>query len=652
MRFSLLLLPLLAGALSAAIHTVEIVERTDVENGKTFGKAGAYERLAMRARFRLDPRLPANRLIADLRHAPVNEHGMVEFTADAYVLKPRDPSLGNGTALFEVSNRGGRGLLSTFANSKGKDDPGDGLLFEQGYTLVWVAWQFDVPERKGLLTLQAPPALGVTGMVRSEAVITDRTGTIQVADRGHVPYAAADRNEPAAKLLVRQFADSPRTEIPRKQWRFTAGDTVALDGGFQPGKRYEVIYTAKDPAVAGVGFAAVRDFISFLKYGGGLPTAVLGEQSRHIKRSIGWGSSQSGRFLREFLYQGFNADENGRRVFDGLMPHIAGGGRGSFHHRFAQPSRLGPWYTTDIFPFRDLTDTDAVTGRTDGLLRIATGTATVPKIFFTNTSNEYWRLSASLTHTSLDGASDAPLAPTTRIYYLTGTQHGAGSWPPSKPNDLLYASNPNNYRPILRALLTAMNEWVTNGTEPPPSQYPANTPDQLAEPENVRFPKLPGFVSPNRVWHAQRLDFGPHYWMDGIISFEPAKVVGAPFPIKVPQVDVDGNEVAGIRNPVHAVPLGTYAGWNIRRDAPESGREIAGLTGSYLPFPATRAEREHTGDPRASIEERYASRAEYLDRVTGAARKLAAGRYLLEADVAEIRDRAAAEWDTLTGAKH
>ncbi len=642
---------MLAAALCAAVHTVEIVDRSDMEGGKSFGAAGAYEKLAMRARFQLDPRLPANRLITDLQYAPVNEAGMVEFTADAYVIKPRDPAKGNGTALFEVSNRGGRGLLSTFDNANGKDDPGDGLLLEQGYTLVWVAWQFDVRGGNGLLTLQAPVARGVQGLVRSEAVITDRTGTISVADRNHTPYDAADLNEPGAKLFVRQFADSPRTEIPRKQWRFVDAGTLAVDGGFEPGRRYEVIYTSKDPAVAGVGFAAVRDFISFLKHGGGSTTAVLGDQYRHIKRSIGWGSSQSGRFLREFLYQGFNADEQGRPVFDGLMPHIAGGGRGSFHHRFAQPSRLGPWYTTDIFPFRDLSDTDTATGRSDGLLRIAGGTNTVPRVFYTNTSNEYWRLSASLTHTTLDGKADAELAPTTRIYYLTGTQHGAGSWPPATRKDLFHATNPNNYRPILRALLTAMNEWITSGKEPPPSRYPANRADQLTAPEEVRFPRIPGFVAPNRVWHGQRLDFGPEYLSRGVIAFEPAKVVGSPFPIKVPQVDADGNEVAGIRNPVQQVALGTYAGWNVFRDAPESGREIAGLIGSYIPFPVTRAERERTGDPRKSIEERYASREAYLDRVTAAAKKLVAERYLLEMDVAPIRERAAAEWDTLTGGK-
>ena len=575
----LLLTPLLASALAAAVHTVEITGRSDVEGGKPFSTAGPYERLVLRAHFKVDPRLPANRLITDLQYAPVNLDGLVEFSADAYVLRPRDPAKGNGTALFEVSNRGGRGLLSTFSYGKGKDDPGDGLLFEQGYTLVWVAWQFDVPVGKDLLTLSVPAARGVKGLVRSEAVITDQTGTVSVADRGHVPYPAADLEDPQAKLFIRDFADGPRIEIPRKQWKFADAVTVALDGAFQVGKRYEVVYTAQEPAVAGLGFAAIRDFISYLKHDGG-------DQGGRIKRSIGWGSSQSGRFLRDFLYQGFNADEQGRRVFDGLIPHIAGGGRGSFHHRFAQPSRLAPWYTTDIFPFRDLNDTDPVTGVSDGLLRVAAGTGTVPKIFYTNTSNEYWRISASLLHTTMDGAAEAPVAPNTRIYYLTGAQHGPGSWPPGKQSGLLYSTNPNDYRPILRALLTAMNEWIATGKEPPPSRYPANTPAQLAPPGEIRFPAIPAFVSPNQIWRAQRLDFGPDYRTAGVIAFEPPRIAGPPFTVKVPQVDADGNEVAGVRNPVQSVPLGTYMGWNIDRSAPAAHREMAGLTGSYIPFPA------------------------------------------------------------------
>lgn len=649
MRVPALLLMTTALSLSAAIQTVEIVERTDVEGGKAFGKAGAYERLLMRARFEVDPRLPANRLITDLQHAPRNDRGLVEFSADAYVLKPRDPALGNGTVLFEVSNRGGRGMLSTFGYAKGsQDESGDGSLFEQGYTLAWVAWQFDVPTGKGLLTLAVPAARGVTGLVRSEAVITDKTGTFGVADRGHLPYPVADVNEAGARLLVRDFADGPRSEVPRTKWRFSDATTVAMESGFEVGKRYEVVYTAKDPAVAALGFAAVRDFISFLKYGGGSTTAVLGDQARHLKRSIGWGSSQSGRFLRDFLYQGFNADEKGRKVFDGLMPHIAGGARGSFHHRFAQPSRLGPFYTTDLFPFRDLDDTDASTGVTDGLLRIAEGTNTVPKIFYTNTSNEYWRISASLLHTSQDGSAEAELAPATRIYYLTGTQHGAGSWPPPKQPDLAYASNPNDYRPILRALLAAMNEWITSGKEPPPSRYPANTSEQLAAPDAVRFPKIPNFIAPNRVWRAQRLDFGPHYAAAGVITNEPAKIAGPPFAIKVPQVNADGNEVAGVRNPVQAVPLGTYTGWNLQTLASKDPREIAGLTGSYIPFARTRADREKAGDARLSIAERYKSREDYLGKLTAAARTLVTERYLLEADVERIRARGAAEWDSLT----
>lgn len=621
---------LAASVAPAAVQKIEVIDRSAVGN---------HERLVLRAHYKVDPRVPANRIITDLPYARTNKEGLVEFSADAVVLKPRDAAKSNGTVLFEVSNRGGRAMLGTFNYGKGKDDPGDGLLLERGFTLAWVAWQFDVPEGKELLTLAVPKTRGVRGLVRSEAVITDRVGVFNVADGAHVPYPAADARDPQAKLFVRDFADSPRMEIPRDQWRFTDLVTVQLDGGFQVNKRYEVVYTSQDPSMSALGFAAIRDFISHLKHDNALGAGV--------KRSIAWGSSQSGRFLREFVYQGYNADEQGRRVFDGMMPHIAGAARGSFHHRFAQPSRLGPWYTTDIFPFRDLTDTDPVTHVTDGLLRVATASNTVPKIFYTNTSNEYWRISASLIHTTLDASADAPLAPTTRIYYLTGTQHGAGSWPPVKQPGMLNASNTNDYRPILRALVVAMNEWITTGKEPPPSRYPRNTPDQLAAPDSLRFPSIDGFAVPNRLWHAQRLDFGPDFRTAGVIAFEPPKVMGEPYPIKVPQIDADGNEVAGVRNPVHAVPLGTYAGWNINTNVPGTAHEIAGLVGSYIPFAATRAGRERTHDSRLSIEERYASRTAYVDKVKSAAKKMVTERYLLEADVARILERAGAEWDAL-----
>jgi hypothetical protein len=624
---------LLAASAQAALTDMHIIERSDVEGGQ------GYERIVAKAYFAVDPRLPANRLINDLRHAPVNAKGLVEFSADIHVLKPRDPARGNGTLLFEVSNRGGMGL--------GMFHGDDGLLLKSGYTIAWVGWQFDLPEKPGLLRLMAPAARGVSGPVRAVEVVTKAVATISAADRSHVPYAPADPNSPDYRMLVRNYGDGERRTIPRNKWRFVDGGTVTLDGGFEAGKIYEVAYTSKDPAIAGLGPAAIRDFVSFLKYGGGGPTTVLGDQRRFLKRALGFGSSQSGRFLRTYLYNGFNADERGRIVFDGLMPHIAGGARGSFVHRFAQPSRGGPYLHSDLFPFLDPDDTDPVTDTTDGILRIAAGTNTVPKIFYTNTANEYWRSSASLIHTTIDGKRDAGLAPTTRIYFLTGCQHGSGNWPPAKNPDMLYPVNTLDYGPIMRALLVAMNDWITSGKEPPASRYPLNASEQLVAPREMRFPRIPGFKTPAHVWQARRLDYGPNYRFAGLLAFDPPKIVGDPFPVKLPQVDADGNETGGIRNPILAVPLGTHLGWNLAAVAPHPDTEMANLTGSYIAFARTRAEREHSGDARLSIEERYRNREDYLSRLTEAAEKLVAERYLLAGDVMKIQKRGLAEWDTL-----
>ncbi|MBM3734696.1 MAG: hypothetical protein FJW39_02830 [Acidobacteria bacterium] len=645
MRTLFALLTLTAHA-AAALVDMHVVERTDLAMGKSFSTAGPYEQIRAKAWFAVDPALPANRIITDLRYAPRNAEGRVEFSADVHVIKPRDPAKGNGTLLFEVSNRGGMGLMRLFNYGSNTDDgAGDGLLLNQGFTLAWAAWQFDVPEGGGKLTLRVPVARGVSGHVRSQDAITTRTASLGVADRGHVPYAASNTEDPAHQLYSRDYGAGPRTLVPRNRWRFTDSTNVTLEGGFLPGKIYEVVYTSQDPAVAGLGPAAIRDFVSFLKHGGGRPTTLLGDQRRFLKRAIAFGSSQSGRFLRTYLYQGFNGDEHGRIVFDGMMPHIAGAARGRFTHRFAQPSRGGTQLHSDLFPFRDLGDTDPRTGEYDALLRIASGTNTVPKIMYTNTSNEYWRSSSSLIHTSLDGSADAQLPPTTRIYLLSGCQHGAGSWPPAPNRDLVFRGNTNDYRPILRALILALNSWVASGKEPPPSRYPSVEAGQLSAPDRMAFPKIPGVSLPARIWQARRLDYGPDYTSLGIIALEPPKITGEPYGARLPSVDADGNETSGVRNPVVAVPMGTHLGWNLIARAAGPETEIANLTGGYIPFARTRRERERAGDSRLSIEERYRSREDYLARLTAYAQELVAGGYLLEQDVARIQQRGAAEWD-------
>lgn len=648
-----ILLACAPGLALAGLLRIEVSERSDVLDGRSFGPTGPYERIIGKAYFAVDPSLPANKIITDVDKAPRNDKGLVEFSSDIYVLKPRDPARGNGAVLYEVSNRGRKGMLTMFNRAAASLDPrsesefGDGLLMQQGYTLVWLGWQFDPPQEPHLMRLYTPVIQGLAGVVRAEFVPDTRETSHSVADRNHIPYPVANPEDPKLTLTVRDRADGQRRPVPRSQWSIEQGTRIVMPSGFEPGKIYELVYTAQNPPLVGLGPAAIRDLISFLKYGGNSVT-VLGDQSRYMKRAYGFGVSQSGRFLRTFLYYGFNRDEKERKVFDGLMVHVAGAGRGSFNHRFAQPSRDGhpfmnTFYPTDIFPFTDLEQTDPETGLTDGILTHATPPQFRPKIFYTNSSYEYWGRSASLIHTTLDGKADAPIPPTTRIYLFAGAQHGPAGFPPSR-NRTQNLANPNQFTLAMRALLAALNRWVKDGTEPPPSLYPRIADDNLVSVQALQFPKIPGIAVPSRPQKAYRVDYGPEFRTAGIVTFEPPRV-GSAFPTLVPQVDQDGNETSGIRMPDIQVPLATYTGWNLR--APEIGAsdELFSMVGSFIPFPRTKAEREKTGDPRLSIEERYASKKEYLEKLGAAARMLADRGYFLEKDVAAVLERGSAQWD-------
>lgn len=646
----------------AAVQSIHVLERSDVAGGHSFGAAGPYERIRAKVNFAVDPTKPANAIVADIALAPRNAQGLVEFASDLYVLKPTDPSKGNGTILFDVSNRGGKGLLSMFSWAAASRDPramsdfGDGSLLAQGYTLVWLGWQFDVAEEADLLRLYAPVATNngapITGLVRGEFIAeTAGVQSFPLGSRNMLGYPVAAGTEESAQLTVRDLCTSARRPVPRDQWRFARLDNgketpdatqVYLPAGLEPGKLYEVIYTSKDPVVAGLGMAAVRDFMSYLKYGGQAASLnVLGDQRRFLKRAVGFGSSQSGRWLRNFLYDGFNADEAGKQVFDGVWAHVAGGGRGSFNHRFAQPSRDGQplgncLYPVDMFPFSDETQSEGEM-LSGGLLAKATAAKVVPKIFYTNSSYEYWGRVASLIHTSPDGRRDTGLGAQSRAYFMTGTSHGAGSFPPPR-GPALNQSNGNNYRWIMRGLLARMNAWVTSGAEPPATQTPLVAKDSLVAVGALHWPKIPGTRLPQHPKLAYRGDF-----------YVVPPRVGPAFPTLLPQVDADGNETTGIRAPMMQAPLATYTGWNLRKPSQGSPDELYSMVGSTFLFPKTKAARAKAKDPRPSIEERYKGRADYLARYEAAARELAASGYLLESDVAALVGEGAKQWDTVMG---
>lgn len=649
----------------AKVLRVEVTSRTPVLEGRAFGLAGAFEQCVGKVYFAVNPRNPANRLITDIDKGPLNDSGEVEFSSDFFMIKPANPNRGNRTVLYEVSNRGGKSMLSFFNFASGNRNPkqeahfGDGFLLNEGHTLLWVGWQFDPPLREGLMRLYPPTATKngnpIRGLVRSDFVVTERELSHSLADRSHIPYLAVDPDAPGTQLTVRDSAESPRQIIPRSEWRFARSEngspvpdtgSVFREGGFTPGKIYEVVYLSENPPLVGLGPAAVRDMISFLKYNTG--DTSLGS-SETIERAIGFGISQSGRFLRTFLYYGFNEDENHRKVFDGMLSHVAGGGRGSFNHRFAQPSRdahpfMNFFYPTDIFPFTDIEQFDPETGITDGIMK-RQKPEFLPKIFYTNSSYEYWGRAASLIHTSVDGEKDAVIPDNSRVYLFSGTQHGPSRFPPTQSVGQ-QLSNPMDFRWSMRALLGSMNRWVHENTTPPPSRYPRIDDGSLVSAESLEFPIIPGVRYSSRLHKAYRVNYGPEFRTKGIVTLEPPEI-GSAFPMKVPAVDSDGNEIAGIKMPELSAPLATYTGWNLFNSRSGPSNEISSMAGSFIPFPRTETERATRKDPRKSISARYQSRAEYVGRIASEAVKLINDGLLLGADMPKIVENASRHWDYL-----
>lgn len=660
----LLLAGLVAAPASAEVVRIEVQSRSDLVGGETFGAAGPYEKLSGKIFFAVDPALPANRIVTDLDKAPRNAAGKVEFSSDFFLIKPKRIERGNGAVLYEVSNRGGKGMLGFFNHATGSVDPssaaemGDGFLMRQGFTLLWVGWQFDTPHRPGLVRVYPPTASEngrpIRGLVRSDFVVTEREADHSLADRDHTAYAVVDPDSPDNVLTVRDSVEGPRRIVPRNQWSFARADggtTVAdltrvyMATKFEPGKIYEVVYTAQDPPLVGLGPAAIRDVISILKYKSADTWSI---PAGAIDRALAFGISQSGRFLRTYLYYGFNKDEGNRKVFDGVIAQVAGAGRGSFNHRFAQPSRDGHpylnfFYPTDIFPFTDVAQRDPESGVSDGLLTHAGSPELLPKIFYTNSEYEYWGRAASLIHTTLDGASDAPLMDNVRIYLLAAGQHGPGAFPPTQTIGQ-QRNNPLDYRWAMKALLLAMDRWTANGTAPPPSRYPHVSDGTLVQPDRLKFPKVPGVTTSTAVHRAYHADYGPMFASEGVVTIEPPRI-GTAFPILVPQVDADGNGVAGVRMPELAVPLATYTGWNLFNDRSGPTDVLSSMQGSYIPLPRTTADRKRTNDPRLSIEERYRDKDHYVGLVSRAAQALIDQGFLLADDLAVVVRNAGRHWD-------
>jgi hypothetical protein len=605
---------------------------------RSSSQVGSYERIVGRAYFGIDPKLAVNRTIADIELAPVNSQRMVEFSSDFLVLRPMAPGKSSGTVFLEVVNRGGPQSTFIVSAARGGDpaperwDLGDGFLLSHGFTLAFLGWQFDVPEERGL-GFRAP-AVPVKGVVRQSYVtnVRGRYNTFALS------YCAADPEEKDARVTFRLRIDDVGQALDRSRWHFgTNGCTVTVNGGFDAGL-YEAIYHAQDPPVAGLGLAAVRDFTSYLKYG--VKKGALREDPSSLRRVIGYGYSQSARFLRQFVRDGFNQDERGREVFDGLMISSAGAGGGSFNHRFAMPGEAGNSVLSilrpvDLPPFTD-----------KELLAKAEAAHVTPRIFYTFSSTEYWARAGSLTHTSPDGKTEVPLGARSRLYFLSGTAHSTGAFPPSRSSAELHYTNFAPQRWVTRALLLDLDAWVGSGTEPPSSRYPSLAKAELVPRESIRFPNTPAIALPDYMPRVWKMDFGKEFLTRGIISNEPP-LLAQPYTLLVPQVDADGNDLGGVRAPEIAAPLGTFTGWNVQLPQLSSLDYLAGLAGSFEPFPKTLAERERTADARKSIAERYASRRNYIDRVNQAAQELVRQRFMLAGDIDAVLSEAGTLWDVI-----
>jgi hypothetical protein len=632
-----------------AVTRLEVTRREPVLGGAPFGAGGPYEKIEGVLHFVVDPAARVHEPIADLGLAPRNARGLVESSADFYLLRPLS---GSRRLLLDIPNRGRKIALGMFNSSPRSNDPtaredfGNGFLMRHGYAVAWIGWQPDVPRRDGMMALTVPRVPGVSERVRCEFRPNARVDVLPLADRYHIPHPVARLDDPEAELHVREHAEAPSVTVPRGAWRFPDAGSVALAGGFEAGRIYECYYRAENPPVVGLGFTAVRDTATFLRGG----TAREGNPcAGAVDRSYVFGVSQSGRFLRHLLYLGLDEDETGRPAWDAVIPHVAGGRRGEFNCRFGQPSLNAVHAVGSLFPFTDGEQDDPITGQRGALLHRLAGRSRPPRIFTINTAAEYWRGDGSLVHTDVAATRDVTPPAWIRQYFFAGTQHTPGAIPPppADPNTGgrgRHLFSVVDYSPLLRAALVNLDRWVSEGVEPPPSAVPRLADGSAVAAETTRpvYAAIPGARFPDRVPRPVRLDFGPRV-EQGIVDLPPK--LGAPYVTVVSAVDADGNDRAGIRPPELRVPVATFTGWNPRHPDQGAPGDLMSMMGSTLPFARTASERAASGDARPSLEERYGDRDRYLARVRSDAQAMVADRHLLADDVDAVVERAGALWD-------
>ena len=659
-RIALLCAVFTCATAHAAVTRI-VIDHVDAPtfDAREFGTVGRYEKLSGKAFGEIDPADPLNAGITYIQEAPRNARGRVEYIVDISILKPLDTARGNGTLLYDVVNRGARRAFDVFHlgpgggnNPSRAADTGDGFLLRQGYTLVVSGWQGDLPKDVGDVAAYYPVATRdgnvIYRNIAAELIVTKPTPTLSVGwDNGRalLPYPAVERATQRARLTRRAHADAPDEVIPRDEWSFASCPEgkpviqstadICLPAGFSPDFVYQLVYEARDPLVMGLAFAATRDIVSFLRYDTSSGNPLVARAGRDpqpnaIRRTIMFGRSQSGRFAKDFVYQGFNQDEAKRIVFDGTIALTSGGRVTNVNSEFSMPGRfstalVGHFTAGDQFPFTYESLTDPVSGRTDGLLARCRAQGACPKIMHWDSGTEPWGARASLVRTDPLGKTDVPIPDNVRLYYFAGTQHV----PASRSADAeicQYPTNPNPYREAARALLVAMNDWIAAGKAPPSSRYPSLADRTLVRPLPQRefgFPEMQGKRYTGEVNHLFINDD----------SVPPRHVAGKQYAVLVPKVDRDGNEIAGVRSVTLQVPLGTYMGWNLRKKGYMEDRSCY-LQGSFIPFARWRVDRGN--DPRPTLEERYGKKDNYVRLVEAAAQRLQQEGFLLAEDAQRL----------------
>jgi hypothetical protein len=661
----------------ARVTSITISSVAPAYGGASFGSVGAYEFVTGAANGAVDPRNERNEVIQDIELAPRNAHGLVEYSTKFQILKPVDESKGNHMMLFEIVNRGNE-LDPGFYNigATGANPQGDGFLENLGLTLVWAGWQADlVPPAN--ITMSAPVATRngqpVTGPVRSEWILSAPASTqnILADSSSNTPgYPSVTTDNTGLTLTMRVHQDDARAVVANSDWAFADCTSVPFPGtpnpqkvclrnGFDTNHIYELVYTAKNPIVMGLGLAAIRDVATFFHRAARDDNGTANPIAGQIRHTLLNGISQSGRLLRTYLDLGFNEGEQGGQVFEGMQPHI-GSVRNYINVRFSQPGRLAgtqhteKQYTGPESPLTYGRSHDHITGETRGLLDSCRETDTCPKIVHTMSDIEYWQASGAGDTTDPSGKRDVHIPDNVRIYEFSSNQHGGFSPVAPLPTSTGICEqfpDANTYTYNIRALLVALVDWVGEGREPPDSRYSRLDHRSLVAPEHVKFPNIPGVTGPAGVFNTRiAYERGRQYDADdvsGIIAIEPPIAI-AQYPSLAPQVDADGNDIDGLRSHILQAPLGTYTGWNVRRAGFSQG-DSCDLTGGYVPFAVTKAQRMASGDPRLSLQERYGSRANYVKAVTAAVNSLVSQRLMLASDASGAISNAAVWFDQASG---